>query len=213
MARSQPTLFDLVVALASGAAGAYAVARADVAAALPGVAIAAALVPPLGVIGIGLSMGELGVAGGATLLFATNLVAIALSGAITFLLLGFRPGARGAREMHLRRGLIVTIVLFVLVSIPLAYFFSQSLSAFQTRQLIQDNLTFIMEETSDVELVNRDDIEVRDQAGELVVTVPIYVRGTVTRSFAMSLSDHLSELVEKPVLVRVVTFPLVESSP
>ena len=213
MARSQPTLFDLVVALASGAAGAYAVARADVAAALPGVAIAAALVPPLGVIGIGLSMGELGVAGGATLLFATNLVAIALSGAITFLLLGFRPGARGAREMHLRRGLIVTIVLFVLVSIPLAYFFSQSLSAFQTRQLIQDNVTLIMEETSDVELVNRDDIEIRDQAGELVVTVPIYVRGTVTRSFAMSLSDHLSELVEKPVSVRVVAFPLVESSP
>lgn len=213
MARSQPTLFDLVVALASGAAGAYAVARADVAAALPGVAIAAALVPPLGVIGIGLSMGELGVAGGATLLFATNLVAIALSGAITFLLLGFRPGARGAREMHLRRGLVVTIVLFVLVAIPLAYFFSQSLRAFQTRQLIQDNLALIMEETSDVELVDRDDIEVRDQAGELVVTVPIYVRGTVTRSFAISLSDHLSELVEKPVSVRVVTFPLVESSP
>ncbi|HEX6304800.1 MAG TPA: amino acid permease [Anaerolineales bacterium] len=213
MARSQPTLFDLVVALASGAAGAYAVARADVAAALPGVAIAAALVPPLGVIGIGLSMGKLGVAGGASLLFATNLVAIALSGAITFLLLGFRPGARGAREMHLRRGLVVTIVLFVLVAIPLAYFFSQSLRAFQTRQLIQDNLALIMEETSDVELVDRDDIEVRDQAGELVVTVPIYVRGTVTRSFAISLSDHLSELVEKPVSVRVVTFPLVESSP
>lgn len=213
MARSQPTLFDLVVALASGAAGAYAIARADVAAALPGVAIAAALVPPLGVIGIGLAMGELSVAGGATLLFATNLVAIALSGAITFLLLGFRPGARGTREIHLRRGLIVTIVLFFLITIPLAVFFFQSLRAFQTRQLIQNNLALILEETSEVELANRDDIEVLDQAGELVVTVPIYVRGAVTRDFAISLSEHLSELVEKPVTVRVVTFPLVEAAP
>lgn len=213
MARGQPTLFDLVVALASGAAGAYAVARKDVAAALPGVAIAAALVPPLGVIGIGLSMGELAIAGGGTLLFVTNLIAIALSGAITFLLLGFRPGARGTREAHLRRGLVVTIVLFVLVTIPLALFFFQSLRDFQTRQLIQANLVQIMKDTPEVELVSRDDVDVQEEAGELVVTVPVYVRGELTRSFPISLSEQLSELVDGPVSVRVVTFPLVESSP
>ncbi|MGD8634643.1 MAG: amino acid permease, partial [Anaerolineales bacterium] len=56
--RTSPNLFDLAVALASGAAGAYALAREDVAAALPGVAIAAALVPPLGVIGVGLALGD-----------------------------------------------------------------------------------------------------------------------------------------------------------
>lgn len=212
-ARGQPTLFDLVVALASGAAGAYAVAREDVAAALPGVAIAAALVPPLGVIGIGLSMGELAIAGGGTLLFVTNLIAIALSSAITFLLLGFRPGARGTREAHLRRGLVVTTVLFVLVTIPLAVFFFQSLRLFQTRQLIQTNLVQFMEETPEVELVSRDQVDIQEQAGELVVTVPVYVRGDLTRSFSISLSDHLSELIERPVSVRVVTFPLIESSP
>ncbi|NIN68813.1 MAG: DUF389 domain-containing protein, partial [Anaerolineae bacterium] len=50
LARTSPNLLDLLIALASGAAGAYAVSRKDVSAALPGVAIAAALVPPLGVV-------------------------------------------------------------------------------------------------------------------------------------------------------------------
>jgi uncharacterized hydrophobic protein (TIGR00271 family) len=96
-ARVAPNLFDLAVALASGAAGAYAIARKDVAAALPGVAIAAALVPPLSVLAIGLALGSAQVAGGGGLLFLTNLVAIVLAGAITLLLLGFRPAERADR--------------------------------------------------------------------------------------------------------------------
>ena len=51
LARTRPSLLDLGVALASGAAGAYAVCRKEVSAALPGVAIAAALVPPLATAG------------------------------------------------------------------------------------------------------------------------------------------------------------------
>ena len=42
LARARPSLLDLAVALFSGAAGAYALSRKDVSAALPGVAIAAA---------------------------------------------------------------------------------------------------------------------------------------------------------------------------
>jgi len=59
LSRTQPALLDLGVALASGAAGAYALCRKDVSASLPGVAIAAALVPPLATVGIGLAVGGL----------------------------------------------------------------------------------------------------------------------------------------------------------
>jgi uncharacterized hydrophobic protein (TIGR00271 family) len=58
MARTSPKLLDLVVALASGGAGAYALSRVDVADALPGVAIAISLVPPLNTAGILLAGGE-----------------------------------------------------------------------------------------------------------------------------------------------------------
>ncbi len=52
LARVRPNLLDLGVALAAGAAAAYAVSRKSVAAALPGVAISVALVPPLCVVGL-----------------------------------------------------------------------------------------------------------------------------------------------------------------
>jgi len=52
LGRSSPTLLDLAVALVSGAAAAYAIARKDVSGALPGVAIAVALVPPLASFGL-----------------------------------------------------------------------------------------------------------------------------------------------------------------
>ena len=58
MARTRPSVLDLGVALASGAAGAYALCRKNVSAGLAGVAIAAALVPPLTTVGIGLALGQ-----------------------------------------------------------------------------------------------------------------------------------------------------------
>ena len=74
--RTHPGPFDLAIALAGGAAAAYALVRLEGAAALFGVAIATALMPPLCVVGIGLALDDQGVWGGAGVLFATNLVAI-----------------------------------------------------------------------------------------------------------------------------------------
>jgi uncharacterized hydrophobic protein (TIGR00271 family) len=83
-ARGAPNFLDLVVALASGVAGAYAMGRAHLVSAIPGVAIAAALVPPIATSGLSLSMGNWKLCGGSLLLFATNIIAIVLGTAITF---------------------------------------------------------------------------------------------------------------------------------
>ena len=92
-ARTQPTLLDLIVALFSGAVGSVATVNQakGVAASLPGVAIAVALMPPLCVVGYGLgttlSLGYsrgLVVAQGGGLLFITNLVAIIFTAMIVF---------------------------------------------------------------------------------------------------------------------------------
>ncbi|GAB3031027.1 TIGR00341 family protein [Bowmanella dokdonensis] len=111
--RMTPTLLDLGVAVISGIAGAYANAKEEVARSLAGVAIAVALVPPLSVVGIGLGWGDLAMAGGAMLLFTTNLVGIALSAALTFLVLGFAP-------FHLaRKGMGVSLGFLAIIAIPL----------------------------------------------------------------------------------------------
>ena len=91
LARGSPSLLDAAVALASGVAGAYATARKDIPAALAGVAIAAALVPPLCVSALGLVVGDGSLALGALLLFLTNIICIAGMASVVFWWLGMRP--------------------------------------------------------------------------------------------------------------------------
>ena len=111
--RMSPTLLDLLVAVISGVAGAYASAKEEIAKSLAGVAIAVALVPPRAVGGIGLGWGEWQMAGGALLLLLTNLVGIALAASATFLVMGFAPFERA------RRGLTVTLGILLVIAIPL----------------------------------------------------------------------------------------------
>jgi uncharacterized hydrophobic protein (TIGR00271 family) len=121
LSRTSPDLRDLLVALAAGAAGAYATVREDVSAALPGVAVAVALVPPLAATGYCLSIGRGKLAGGAFLLFAANLVAIVLASAFVMLSSGFVPlGRRHAVSLPIRIGLVATTVATAAVAVPLA---------------------------------------------------------------------------------------------
>lgn len=213
LGRTEPNLTDLVIALASGIAGAYAIARKDVAAALPGVAIAAALVPPLGVIGIGLAIGDFNIAGGGSLLFATNLVSIVLGGSITLLLLGFRPGGHGGRDMHLRRGLTITLALFVLISIPLAAFFVQTIQESRTRRQIQTLVQQSIQEYPQLSLATILDIEIESGDREVQVTVPLFTTGEVPDFFRRSMQDELASAIDRPVSVRLIAIPMLESDP
>ncbi|MGA9278719.1 DUF389 domain-containing protein [Ilumatobacter sp.] len=98
--RISPTLLDLGIALAAGAAGAYALSRSDVSDALPGVAVAIALVPPLAVVGVTAQLGASGESLGALLLFGTNALAIVAMGALTFIVTG-AAAAESARRWTL----------------------------------------------------------------------------------------------------------------
>ena len=115
LARTQPSLFDLGVAVISGLAGAYALCRKNMSASLPGVAIAVALVPPLATAGIGLSWLRWDIAGGALLLFLTNLVSIVAAGGLVFFLLGFRPDLRRGRRLF-SGGVISSFILLAIMT-------------------------------------------------------------------------------------------------
>ncbi len=131
LARTQPTLIDLAIALFSGMAGAYALSHSDAAGALPGVAIAAALVPPLAGMGIALTTGDFRSSFGALLLFTTNFVAISSAAALVFLVLGFRPSpAQKDRRQVRARTARMAVVLVALVA---------ALLGFTTYNLAQDS--------------------------------------------------------------------------
>jgi len=121
-ARTEPGLLDLGVALAAGAAGAYVAVRRTGTDALPGVAIAVSLVPPLATVGICLELGRLDDAAGALVLFLTNFAAIVVAASIVFILGGAAPSRTQFRERRrLRNGFIVAMLGLVVISIPLAW--------------------------------------------------------------------------------------------
>lgn len=104
VARSSPDIRDLLVALGAGAAGAIATVHKQISAALPGVAVAVAVVPPLAAVGVLLGRGQPELARGAALLFVTNLIGIVLMAAVVFLLTGLVP----SDMFRIRRGQILT---------------------------------------------------------------------------------------------------------
>jgi uncharacterized hydrophobic protein (TIGR00271 family) len=115
--RTAPGVLDLVAAVATGLAGAVALARRDVAAVLPGVAISISLVPPLAVVGICAGQGSFLLAVGALLLFLSNLLALVLSGTLVFAMLGYGPDGTTARPT--RRARITVGALLLLIALPL----------------------------------------------------------------------------------------------
>lgn len=123
MARTQPSPIDLGIALAGGLAAAFALAMPNISAALPGVAIATALMPPLCTIGIGLAVGRMDVAGGALLLFITNAVTIAFASMLVFFALGFnpRPVEKTGQFGNIPRSLIISALVTTLLLGPLTY--------------------------------------------------------------------------------------------
>lgn len=119
LARTEPTLLDLGVALAAGAAGAYTLVRQE-SSAIPGVAVAVALVPPLATVGITLDHNETGLAVEAMLLFLTNLVSIVLAASLVLLIAGFTPQAMFQRRgRRIRVGLVAALAGVLVVAIPL----------------------------------------------------------------------------------------------
>lgn len=90
LSRTQPTSMDLMIALAGGTAGAYAMISPQLSVAVVGVAVATALVPPLAASGILFAHGEGSLGLGALLLALTNIIAIQFTNALVLWSAGFR---------------------------------------------------------------------------------------------------------------------------
>ena len=212
LSRTQPTLFDLVVALAGGAAASYALTQPKLSATLPGVAIATALMPPVCVIGIGLSQGRRDIAGGALLLFLANLVAITFSGAVVFLLLGFQPrGLPGRRWRAAPRALLVPTVLLLLVTLPLAGFMVRIIGDLSQNATIRGAIvTELQGRNPDNSLV---DFQKQAAGDTLTITATVRAAQDLTYADELQMQTALAARLQRRVALQLLVIPVTRLAP
>ena len=197
--RTHPNLLDLGVAFSAGAAGAYCQTKEQLSDTLAGVAIAVALVPPIGVIGIGLALNQGGIWQGACLLYATNLVGITFAGIIVFLLMGYGPVKRA------KDSIIFSLVLVVTLAVPLALSMRElvleSVLARQIRVLLQD-------ETYTFRGVQLQKVEVKRFQSPISVTATVLASGKqITAKQVQAVQDFLTKKTGSPIEFRLQVIP------
>lgn len=122
LARTQPTVYDLFIALLGGVAGIVAGATRSKGQVIPGVAIATALMPPLCTAGYGLGTGQLSYFFGALYLFVINAVFICLATYVMVKILNFRKATYidAQHGKRISRWMIVVVLCTAIPSIFLA---------------------------------------------------------------------------------------------
>lgn len=123
LARTSPTLYDVVIALFGGLAGIIAATRKEKTNVIPGVAIATALMPPLCTAGYGIATGQLVFFAGALYLFAINTVFISFSAWLMVRFMNFPvfEFVDEKREKKVRQVVSFIVLLTTIPSIYLAY--------------------------------------------------------------------------------------------
>ncbi len=143
LSRTRPNLYDLLIALLAGTAGAAALCtKKNYLTVVPGVAIATAVIPPLSVAGFGIGTWNIRIFAGGFFLFFTNFVAIIISTCLVFFIFGFRPSVVGKESLsQLKRRVSVLTAVLLVISIPLFYTLQQSISEVRLRGTIESVLS------------------------------------------------------------------------
>lgn len=197
--RTRPTPIDLVIALSGGVAAAYALTRKNLSAALPGVAIATALMPPLSTVGIGVALARWDIAGGATLLFLTNAITIAFAAAFIFFLRGFNLGRR-KNDQKLPRSLWVSAGLVLILLFPLTYYSVRFFREASNNRLINQVVDSEVQKFYDAELVKMD---VTHQGKNLNLVLTIRTNHLLNYEETTELQKAIVEGLNQPVTLKV----------
>jgi uncharacterized hydrophobic protein (TIGR00271 family) len=199
LARTHPSPIDLVIALAGGLAAAYAMTRPNISAALPGVAIATALMPPLCTVGIGLALERWDVAGGAALLFVTNAITIAFAAAFVFFLQGFAP-ERKLEDRAVPRSLVIAAVLTLSLLVPLSFYSIKFFDEASKNRMINEVVNAEVSKMNGAELV---EFDVQHVQGGLSMVVTVRTNTPLRYEQVTELQKSIATSLQQPVSLKV----------
>lgn len=192
-ARGWPGLIDLLIAFVSGLAAAYANTRPGLVAALPGVAIAAALVPPIATSGLAFAAGEYTLAYGSFLLFFANMVAIVLAA-------GFSLWAVGVRKQSDVGWIRHVVMTFIVAAVALSVYLTERT---QPGVSVLDPGVRAAVRAAMPKTLNLQNLSWRRVDGALEVSLRVGGRDAPSLDLAERMRTVVAGVVDEPVAVRV----------
>lgn len=212
LARGGPTVLDLIIGFLSGFAAAYCSGRPNLSAALPGVAIAAALVPPIATTGISISLGEIANARGAATLFGVNVVAIVVGAAAALYGGGVRPAKFEAAQKWRRYTLLVLIFILLTLTIPMSSWLLSDLRNQFRREFSSEARNLVEARVEALPGARIEDFAWKERAatdgeGNSTLALRLVLEAPVapSRAWAESLEQELERTLEADVELRVST--------
>lgn len=204
LARTNPNLVDLAIAIAAGLAGGFVAVRTEASGALPGVGIAVALVPPLATVGMTAGLGLWDLSLGALLLFATNLVAIVLAAGLVFVAAGFAAfrDDRGLAQSKLASAIV--LIAIVVVAVPLFVHSVQRLEQGDAMAAVAEEAAAWAPGLMLTDVIVKSDLD--------PVEVAIAITGADIHPDPDLLAERLAASLGKAVDVDVVFVPLTTGS-
>jgi uncharacterized hydrophobic protein (TIGR00271 family) len=201
LSRTQPHLLDLMVAVFAGFAGAYAMLDERVSPALPGVAIATAIVPPLSTCGLCLAIGAYGGALGAFVLFFANFIAILLVSLVMFTLAGMAPAPRwnSARDISRRFGPV--FVGFTVIAVVLTH----SLLRITGERNLNHTIRQVLSQEFARDSVALDDFQEKQQGDSVFVLATVRSPKIIPPRRVSQLQERLTRDLGKPTELIVRT--------
>ncbi|MGM0491699.1 MAG: TIGR00341 family protein [Armatimonadota bacterium] len=206
LVRTQPTLHDLAIALASGLAGAYAMIDERVSPSLPGVAISVAVLPPLATCGLATAAMNWEMALGAMQLFIANFFAIQVAAAVVFSLFGMlrvKRDPRARREEEEERKLMHFFARFsvsIAILLVMAAFMTQTLLRLATDRRLSSTIEHTLDASvGTVSGARLSDTDFSRQDGRLRVTARVMTPRLFDTDEIAAMEEQLEDEVEQDV--------------
>lgn len=208
LARTRPNILDLFIAVFWALVAILSLRFSRLSESVAGVAIAAALLPPLSVIWIELYLGNYVLAFWSFMLFLTNILAIVFVGVVVFLLFGYTPHVEKQQKLMIRNFAFLGI-LIVAIALPLyaslVNFKEEIKLTNEVRAILNDMLsgTSILVDKINVQLIDKNKVAIQS-------TFKIPEGITFYRDFQQNLVEKLSKDLHRNVqldleLIRIAS--------
>jgi uncharacterized hydrophobic protein (TIGR00271 family) len=196
ISRTQPQLFDLMVAIFSGFAGAYALVDEKISPALPGVAIATAIVPPLANTGLCFAVGAYAGGVGSFLLFFSNFLSILLVASMVFWFFGMTGQYHDLGKEVVIRRFSLPVLGFFIVAVVL----SNTLYKISLDRHLKSTITEVLI-TSLAQLPNNNFVRMVYQHDDDKIHVLAHVdsASVISPTQVSRIQDNLAAQLQQPV--------------